>query len=394
MMLDHETLRDPSHVRPVDGARRRDRRTSRPGILLMGDTLALGGTEGQFVELARRLDRSRWSVHVSCIRAEGPLRAKLEAAGVSAWSCGPASLKSLDFPAGVWRLARFLRDARVSLVHSFDFYSNIVGGLAARLAGVSAVIASQRDLGDLRPRSQRPVHRLMLRLADRVLVNSEAVADRLRTSRALAGRLVVIPNGVDLERFLPATRPTPRARSITIGTLSNLRPEKGLADFVAAAALVRQTCRDVRFVIWGEGALRPELERSIRQLGLDGVVELPGSTAHPELALQSLDVFVLPSRSEACSNGLIEAIATGLPVVATNVGGNAAMVDDERTGLLVPAADPGALAKAIIRLVQEPARARQLATRGRDRLRSTRGIERTVARIEALYAETLREHTA
>jgi len=103
---------------------------------------------------------------------------------------------------------------------------------------------------------------------------------------------------------------------------------------------------------------------------------------------------VLPSLSEACSNGLLEAIATGLPVVATNVGGNASFVDDEVTGLLVPVGEPGALAKAIIRLVQEPARAKRLAARGRERLRWTRGIDRTVARVEALYDEALKGQAA
>src|SRR5207245_1449378 len=114
-------------------------------LVSVGLVVGLGGTEGQFVELASRLDRSMWDVHVSCIRAEGPLRARLEAAGVRAWSCGRGSLKSLGALARVWRLTRYLRHARIDLVHTFDFYSNVVGGVAARLAGIRAVIASQRD---------------------------------------------------------------------------------------------------------------------------------------------------------------------------------------------------------------------------------------------------------
>src|SRR3989454_7430690 len=106
-MLETETLPE------LPGVRRRPRRAA---ILLMGDTLGLGGTEGQFVELASRLDRSMWDVHVSCIRAEGPLRARLEAAGVRAWSCGRGSLKSLGALAPGWRLARYLRHARVDLL--------------------------------------------------------------------------------------------------------------------------------------------------------------------------------------------------------------------------------------------------------------------------------------
>jgi glycosyltransferase involved in cell wall biosynthesis len=393
-MLNNITLTDVPLAHRPPGPRAMGPPPSRPSILLMGDTLGLGGTEGQFVELASRLDRSRWTVHVTCLRAEGPLRDKLEASGVCAWSCGRGSLKSVGLLRCVWALVRYMRRERIGLVHSFDFYSNVVGVLAARLAGVPAVIASQRDLGDLRPRPQARVHSLMLRLADRVLVNSEAVAGRLRRHRALAGRIVVIPNGVDLVRFSPAPGSTRRAAGITVGTLANLRPEKGLADLVSAAALVREACGGLRLVIWGEGALRRDLERQIRELGLDGTVELPGSTTDPEGALRRLDIFVLPSLSEACSNGLLEAIATGLPIVATSVGGNASLVEDAVTGFLVPPADPAALAKAIIRLIQDPALATELATRGRERLRASFGIDRTVARIETLYNEALTESAA
>jgi glycosyltransferase involved in cell wall biosynthesis len=356
----------------------------------MGDSLDRGGTEGQFVEIATRLDRSRWNVHVSCLRAEGPLRARLEQAGVRAWSCGRGSLKSPSVLPAILELARYLRRSRIRVVHSFDFYSNILGVLAARLARVPAVIASQRDLGDLRRWPDRRVHSLMLRLADRVLVNSQAVADRLTVHRALARRIVLIPNGVDLVRFSPPPGPTGRRSGrVTVGTLANLRPEKGLADFVRAAALVRERCPDVRFVVWGEGPRRPHLERLVAQLGVGGTVELRGSTAEPEVELRKLDIFVLPSLSEACSNGLLEAMATGLPVVTTNVGGNASLVEDEVTGLLVPPGDSRSIATAIVRLIQTPAFAAELAARGRDRLQATFGMDRMVARVEALYGGTL-----
>jgi len=363
---------------------------SRRAILLMGDSLDRGGTEGQFVEIATRLDRSRWNVHVSCLRAEGPLRARLEQAGVRAWSCGRGSLKSPSVLAAIWELARSLRRSRIRLVHSFDFYSNILGVLAARLARVPAVIASQRDLGDLRRWPDRRVHSIMLRLADRVLVNSQAVADRLTAHRALARRIVLVPNGVDFVRFSPPAGPTGRrSGGVTVGTLANLRAEKGLADFVEAAALVRERCPDVRFAVWGEGPQRPHLERLVAELGVGGAVELRGSTAEPEVELRKLDIFVLPSLSEACSNGLLEAMATGLPVVTTNVGGNASLVEDEVTGLLVPPGDSRSIAEAIVRLIQRPAFAAELAARGRDRLQATFGMDRMVARVEALYDGTL-----
>src|SRR5262249_26813427 len=152
---------------------------TRPGILLIGDTLHVGGTEGQFVEVACGLDRSRWDVHLTCLRAVGPLRARIETAGMRVWSCGRGPLKSPRFVLAVWGLALYLRAHRIRLVHCFDFYSNILGVVAARTAGVPAVIVSQRELGDLRTPVQRRFYRLAMRLADYVLVNAEAVAERL-----------------------------------------------------------------------------------------------------------------------------------------------------------------------------------------------------------------------
>ena len=364
-------------------------------ILLMTDTLRFGGTEGQFVEIACGLNRSRWNVHVSCLRAEGPLRPRLEAAGVRPWSCGRGSFKSLRFPLAVWEIARYLRAHRIQLVHSFDFYSNILGVPAARLARVPIVIASQRELGDLRPPLQRRVHRIVLQLSDFVLVNSGAVAERMKLHGGIApARIVAIPNGVELARFSPPQTPTRHLSArVTIGTLANLRPGKGLGDLLHAAALVRDRFPDGRFVVWGEGPLRPGLEALVRTLDLGDVVELPGWTAEPEAALRELDIFVLPSHSEACSNALLEAMATGLPIVATRMGGNPAIVEDEVTGLLVPPGDPAALAKAIIRLVEDPMLAGRLGDRARDVVRSRFGLDRMLSCVQTLYERALAVRT-
>ena len=255
----------------------------RPRVLLLGDTLNLGGTEGQFAEVACGLDRARWEVEVACVRAEGPLRVRLEAADVRPWSLGPSSFKSPGLGVAIVRLAGHLRRHAVRLVHCFDFYSNIVGVPAARLARVPAVIASQRDMGDLRSRGQQAIHSMALGLATHILVNSEAIATRLAHTRAARRhRLGVIPNGVDLARFGPPTPPSNGSQVSTIATLANLRPEKGLGQLLEAAGIVTRTAPGARFVIWGEGPLRADLEARIRSLGLTAVVEMPGATRAPD----------------------------------------------------------------------------------------------------------------
>jgi glycosyltransferase involved in cell wall biosynthesis len=257
---------------------------------------------------------------------------------------------------------------------------------------VPVVIASQRDLGNLRPPLQGRVHNVVLRLADYVVVNAEAVADNLQKTGIVAPtRLVVIPNGVDSARFSGTAGGNRPAGGTIIGSLAVLRPEKGLADFVRAAAHVVERFPEARFVIWGEGPLRSPLEGLIRDLGLSGAVALAGATLEPEAVLRQLDIFVLPSLSEACSNALLEAMASGRAVVATRVGGNPALVEDEVTGLLVPPQDPAALAKAVIRLIEEPALAAGLAVRAQQRVREEFSMERMLARVQALYAKALAE---
>jgi glycosyltransferase involved in cell wall biosynthesis len=364
-------------------------------VLLVGDTLNLGGTEGQFVELACRIDRSRWDVEVACVRPEGPLRPRLEAAGFQPWHCGPASFKSPRLLGAIVALARRIRTRGIAVVHSFDFYTNMISLPAARLAGVVAVIGSQRNLGNLRPPAQQMMHNLSLRLATHVLVNSDAVKERVvQTQGIRPERVTVIPNGVDLARFSPHRGSARNDIGLVVGALSNLRPEKGLANLVRAVGMVRDRWPDLRFVIWGEGPLRRELESLVAGLNLGSSVKLPGSTNVPEAALRDLDIFVLPSHSEASSNGLMEAMATALPVVATSVGGNPGLVDDEITGLLVPPGDASALAKAIIRLVEDRALAAQLGQQARAHAQLSFGMERMVARTEALYARALDERAA
>jgi len=362
----------------------------RPRLLLLGDTLNFGGTEGQFAEVACGLDRSRWDLDVSCVRAEGVFRDRLEGVGLRPWSLGPSSFKSPGLAVAILRLAGHLRRHAVQLVHCFDFYSNIVGVPAARLARTPAVIASQRDMGDIRERGQQLVHSIALRWATHVLVNSEAIAARLGHLRAgREDRLGVIHNGVDVTRFGPAAASSKGRELVTVGTLAMLRPEKGLPQLVEAAAIVARSAPRARFVIWGEGPLRGQLEARIRILGVAGTVEMPGATRSPDKVLKECQIFVLPSTSEACSNVILEAMATGLPVVATRVGGTPALVEDRLTGLLVPPGNAEELAQAILRLVEAPETAAQMGAQGRRRALAEFGMGRMLERVDAFYCQAL-----
>ena len=218
------------------------------------------------------------------------------------------------------------------------------------------------------------------------MVNSRAIVERLKG--VLPDRIVVIPNGVEKRPFR-SERPRPPVASV-FGTVANLHPYKGLGDPVQATAIVRRRHPQVRVVIWGEGRARRELESMIDDLGLRGTVQLRGFTSDVASALRECDAFVLPSRSEGCSNALLEeAMASGLPVIASNVGGNGEIVADEGVGLLVPAGDAEALAGAMSRLIEDPALAQRLATAGAKRVRADFSVEGMLERMETTYRRAL-----
>jgi glycosyltransferase involved in cell wall biosynthesis len=150
---------------------------------------------------------------------------------------------------------------------------------------------------------------------------------------------------------------------------------------------------DARFVIWGEGPLRPALEGLSRSIGLENTVEFRGATARPEDALRGLEIFVLPSLSEASSNVVLEAMATGLAVVGTRVGGTPNLLDEGRCGRLVPPGDTPALAAAIVELIDKGSTRADLAAAARERAVTAFGLDRMVARMERLYCEALRRPT-
>jgi glycosyltransferase involved in cell wall biosynthesis len=195
----------------------------------------------------------------------------------------------------------------------------------------------------------------------------------------------VIPNGVDLARFAPAAPVSIDEDHTTVATLANLRPEKGLVQLLEAAAIVTRKAPRSRFVIWGDGPLRSDLEARIRRLGLTGSVSMRGATRDPAQVLRQCHIFVLASLSEASSNVVLEAMATGLPVVGTRVGGTPRLVDDHRTGLLVPPDNPQALAEAILGLIDAPAVATAMGAQGRARAMAEFGMDRMRERIDRFY---------
>ncbi len=350
-------------------------------------SLEVGGTENGVVNLVTRLGGVRHSV--IAMTTAGPLAARLPA-GVGVRCLGKRP--GIDARA-ILRLARELRRLRPTVVHSRN-WGALDAVLAARLARVPVVIHGEHgreasDLLGLDPRRNR-LRRLAARLVDRfVTVSFDLRRWLIETVRIPAARVVTIHNGVDTERFGDEGREAGRAAlglapdRLVVGAVGRLDPVKDHAGLLAAFALVAEA--SAMLVIVGEGPCRSPLETRVRALGLGERVRLLGERGDVALLLRGLDVFVLPSLGEGISNTLLEAMATGLPVVATRVGGNPELVEDGVNGRLVPPADPGALAGALAEYLADPALRALHGKTSRQLAVERFGLDRMAARYRKLY---------
>lgn len=354
-------------------------------VFLMVNSLERGGTERQFVELARSLKAAGYSAQLGCIQNKGPFLEDLARSGFAEpaqFGLG-GSLYGLQSWKTRWALQRYLRNQNVSVAHSFDFYVNLTLVPAAKLARVP-VIGSQRQLGDLLTPAQSRAQLEMFRWCDRVVCNSKAAADRLLQAGLPAAKLVVIGNGIPPASFAPASPALPATSGVLrVGMIArmNLRA-KNQALFLRAAARLAPRFPEVEFLLVGDGPFRGELEQLASGLGIQKQVRFLGDRRDIPAILSSLDVSVLASASESLSNVMLESMAAGVPVVATAVGGNVELAGVDRA-LLVPANDHEALAAGIENLLRDEKLRRETAARARRFAEENFSVDR----IRELYCE-------
>jgi glycosyltransferase involved in cell wall biosynthesis len=265
-------------------------------------------------------------------------------------------------------LRRFLKSQQIRLVQTFFESSDIWAGFVTKFMSDAKLVWSRRDMGILRARKHRIAYRLMAGAPDAVF----AVSDQVRRySIEVDGidpaRVQTIYNGLDVSEWMASTRPVRSRDEVVVTTVGNIRRVKGHDVLVRAAALIVAQFPNVKFSVAGEVLEQDyfvELQTLVQSLGLSQQFRFVGGVTNLREHLFAADIFVLPSRSEGFSNALIEAMAAALPIVATDVGGNAEAVTDGVNGFIVPAEDPAALAGAILRLLSDPVRAKAMGIAG------------------------------
>lgn len=355
-----------------------------------------GSTEQSYVKpLLERLDQTAyelWFVAPESIELE-PLRSVHALGARSLVLPLPADASAVDW---IRAYRRALRRIRPDIVHCTDVDAPAM--IAARLAGVRRVVVTHHT-PEFRPqnsRAGRMLRGIAWKTRPHVVFTSEFDRETgLRLERTAAKRASVIPLGIDLDRFDPA-----RARdrlheelaldgARVVGTVGLLKPQKGHRFLIEAAVQVVQEEPDVRFVVVGDGELRADLERDVRERGLDGRFVFLGQRDDVPELLTGFDVFALASEFEGMCLAVAEALALEKPVVATRVGGVPQTILQGETGLLVPPRDSAALADALLWMLRHPEDARLMAVAGRERVGRLYPLDRMVTDTAALYDRLL-----
>jgi glycosyltransferase involved in cell wall biosynthesis len=361
----------------------------RPHILYLIDGLwSLGGAENALLRAVRLLPRDRFRCSIGTFRLRATLPAlqdlpcpvhEFPLTSVFGWQAFQSARK----------LRRFIRTERVDIVHTFFQTADLWGGAIAKLSGCPILISSRRDMGILRSRSHRAAYRMLGPMFDQVHAVSEAVRQyTLREEGLAADKVVTIPNGIECGTDAERTRVGFTSTRPVILTVSHLRRIKGIDVLIRAMDRVRRSYPEAMLLIAGavnEPAYLEELNALVETLGLSANVRFLGKANNVQELLEQCDVFCLLSRSEGMSNALLEAMAAGIPCVATAVGGTPEVIEDGRTGYLVPSEDAGAAAERILRLLDHPEEARQIGDAARLVVRQRFSAQRMVDDLVRSY---------
>ncbi len=384
-------------IEKIASPRQTERRTILPPtkVVHLVEDMGVGGLERNLALIVENLDRQQFDVSVWCLEEGGAIADELREKGVDV---RVLDLPTYHRPGNVVKLARLLRREKVQILHTHEYFANTMGRLAAVLAGTPRRFAHIQN-SHWRPAERKGRHylidRILSRTCDRVIACSEmARRYQIEVERIHPDRVVMVPNCADARIFDPSVAHPGIRREfgfkdseILIASVARLTEVKGHQFLLDAAVPIFEAFPACRILIVGDGPERPYLERQARALALEDRIHFLGTRQDIPNILASIDLFVQPTLvREGLPLAITEAMASGKPVVATDVGGVSEAVRHGETGILVPPGDAEALAEGILSLLGDPEQRHGLAAAGRRLCLEQFSIETVIKKIEALYA--------
>lgn len=340
--------------------------------------LEIGGLEKLLVEFARHTDRNRFELKFVSFSGRGALADDIESAG---WQVVTLNQEEGLRPGAVLRVAALLRTWQADILHTHDPKTLVYGAPAARIARVAHIVHTCHGNGLAPfPRAARAFS-MAFWLADKMVCVSDDLTRQMVEIGINPHKICTVLNGINTSFFSFAG---PKSGTDTV-TVARLSPEKDIATLIQAVEIIRKACPAFRLEIAGDGVCMDELQAMVRELGLENQIRFLGQIRDVRVALERASLFILPSLREGVSLTLLEAMACGLPVVATRVGGNPEVVKEGETGLLVPARSPGELAQAILSLLQDPDLLQRMGLAARQRIEQHFDIRSMVSKYEEIY---------
>lgn len=342
-----------------------------------------------------------FDVYLATLNKEGVLLEEASAIGLpEIQEYRLTSFYNFNFLSQLRRCVSYLRQNKIDIVHTHCFYANVFGIAAATLAGVPVRIASKRETGKMRTGPQNIVERRAFGRAHAIVVNAAAVRDHLIEHSIEPEKIRIIYNGLDFSRFANSVADKVRAaekfglptdKDIQFVTLvANLRHTvKNVPNLLRAAKIVQAKVPNARFIVAGEGELESDLKTMASELGVSGIVHFIGGCRDVPALLDISEICILTSTAEGFSNSILEYMAAGKAVVATNVGGAAEAIVDGETGYLIPSGDDPALAARLIELLEDGQKAKRFGAEGRRVVTARFSQDVMLTATQDLYSDLL-----
>lgn len=365
-------------------------------IIYVALSLDIGGLERIIVDLVKKLDKNKFKPIVCCLCKKGVLANEIEKFGIDVIEL--EKKRGIDYYATI-KLARILREKRIQIIHSHNINAHIHSFLAAKIANTPIIITTKHGAGlPFKNSLSKMLWTKSINLfTDRIVTVSEDIKNILLNDGNInPNKITTIINGINIENYSREIDTRKKKREIgisdedlIIGNVARLSREKGHNILLEAFSIVLKEVSNARLVLVGDGPLRKNLEDKAKELGIINKINFLGFRHDINELLKIFDVFVLPSITEGISLALLEAMSAGLPIVATNVGGNPEIVIDGQTGLLVPPNDPYSMSKAILKVMDDKNFAKQMGLAGKALAQKQFSIEAMVSQYEQLYQNIL-----